>query len=64
MKRCGLLLAALLTLVLTGLVLQRAGLLSRPALEARANATPAEVPLPAFYRQCQPTHWREVALAR
>jgi hypothetical protein len=70
MKRCGLILATLLSLTLTGFTTTRAGWLgSRPgrshhaASANRPNEAEALSGEAALrYRQCQPTHWRAVLL--
>ncbi len=73
MKRPGLPLATLLTLLLTGLVLAQAGWLGnrschaasrrRAELSSQARANDPFTSQAALrYRQCQPSHWRACLL--
>jgi hypothetical protein len=68
MKRCGLILATLLSLLLTGFTTTRVGWLGsrpgRPSAPRHASTTQPKDDEPLSgeaalrYRQCQPTHWR------
>ena len=73
MKRCGLILATLLSLLLTGFTTTRMGWLgSRPGRSSLSRHVPSARPtkdddslsgeVALRHRQCQPSHWRACLL--